>query len=239
MSTHNFDTVHIATKLDVDGAGNFFYDNVAVTATAAELNILDTVTATAAELNYLDITSLGTGAASKAVVLDTGDDYTWPAAGVLTYGVLADASTTIGATAAEINSACDVSTRYVDTGDVDTHVLLVADSGKTHTIPQVTGDIALTLPTAAAGLEYVVVSAAATAEGDDWVITATNDFIGGLMQVDTDGSAAAAIASGSSKNTCTVIAPLAGTNIRMICDGTNWVISGVVLAIAPPTFTDV
>lgn len=41
-----------------------------VTATAAELNILDTVTATAAELNYVADVTAGTAAASKAVVLD-------------------------------------------------------------------------------------------------------------------------------------------------------------------------
>ena len=41
-----------------------------VTSTAAELNILDTVTATAAELNYLDITTLGLTQASKAVTAD-------------------------------------------------------------------------------------------------------------------------------------------------------------------------
>lgn len=141
-------------------------------------------------------------------------------------------------TAAEI-AALDVGTRHVDVGDVNTHVFLVADSGKTHTVPQVTGDIAFTLPTPAAGLEYPLVSAAATAEGDDWIITATNDFKGGLAQVDTDGSAAAVLASGSSTNTCTIVAPLAGTGIRMICDGTDWLISGFVLAIAVPTFTDV
>ena len=62
------------------------------------------ITATAAEMNYLDITTLGTGAASKAVVLDSGEDYTWPATGILTYGVLKDpAATTITATGAEIN----------------------------------------------------------------------------------------------------------------------------------------
>ena len=70
------------------------------------------VTASAAELNYNDITTLGTGAASKSVVLDAGDDYTWPATGILTYGVLRDpAGTTLGATAAEINRAADVSAR--------------------------------------------------------------------------------------------------------------------------------
>jgi hypothetical protein len=41
-----------------------------VTSTAAELNILDGVTATASELNYLDITTLGTTQASKAVTAD-------------------------------------------------------------------------------------------------------------------------------------------------------------------------
>lgn len=37
------------------------------------------VTATATELNYNDITTLGTGAASKSVVLDSAGDYTFPA----------------------------------------------------------------------------------------------------------------------------------------------------------------
>jgi len=73
-------------------------------------NLLEAIgsTVTAAEMNYLDITTLGTGAASKAVVLDTGDDYTWPATGILTYGVLKDpAATTITSTGAEINKLDD------------------------------------------------------------------------------------------------------------------------------------
>src|SRR3990167_8970363 len=68
-------------ELDIESGGALKIAGTAVTSSAAELNIADGVTATAAELNYLDITTLGTGAASKAVVLDTGDDYTWPAAG--------------------------------------------------------------------------------------------------------------------------------------------------------------
>ena len=43
---------------------------VSMTATAAELNILDGVTATTAALNYLDIATLGLTAASKAVTAD-------------------------------------------------------------------------------------------------------------------------------------------------------------------------
>lgn len=77
----------------------------------AAANLTGTATTSStAELNYLDIAVLGTGAASKAVVLDTGEDYVWPATGILTYGVLKDpAGTTLGATAAELNTAADQS----------------------------------------------------------------------------------------------------------------------------------
>lgn len=79
----------------------------------ADLDKMSDITSSLAELNYLDITTLGTGAASKAVVLDAGEDYVWPATGILTYGVLKDpAGTTITATGAEIN--------YLDTSAVGT-----------------------------------------------------------------------------------------------------------------------
>lgn len=50
-----------------------------VTSSTAELNILDGVTATFAEVNYIDLATLGTGVASKAIVLDASGDYTGPA----------------------------------------------------------------------------------------------------------------------------------------------------------------
>jgi len=67
------------------------FNGTAITATAAELNILDGVTSTAAELNILDgatvvvgeinaldlgSTGTGTAIASKAVILDANKDYT-------------------------------------------------------------------------------------------------------------------------------------------------------------------
>ncbi len=55
-------TINASTALQIGG--------VAITSTAAELNILDGVTATAAELNYNDITTLGLSQASKAVTAD-------------------------------------------------------------------------------------------------------------------------------------------------------------------------
>ena len=45
-----------------------------ITASAAELNILDGVTATTVELNYNDITTLGTSEASKVVTADANGD---------------------------------------------------------------------------------------------------------------------------------------------------------------------
>jgi len=45
-----------------------------VTATASELNILDGVTASTTELNYNDITTLGTSQASKVVTADSNGD---------------------------------------------------------------------------------------------------------------------------------------------------------------------
>ena len=47
-----------------------------LTASAAELNLLDGVTATTTELNYVDVTTAGTAQASKAVILDANKDIT-------------------------------------------------------------------------------------------------------------------------------------------------------------------
>ena len=51
-------------------SGVVHHCSLGVTATAAELNILDGVTATTSEINYLDVTTLGTTEASKAVTAD-------------------------------------------------------------------------------------------------------------------------------------------------------------------------
>jgi len=53
-------------------------ENVAVTSTATELNILDGATVVVGEINALDIgtTAIGTAVASKAVILDSNKDYT-------------------------------------------------------------------------------------------------------------------------------------------------------------------
>lgn len=148
--THLTRGTGVVSKLEIVDAGGLTVGGVAVTAPPGDLNYIDietlgtgaaskavvldagedyvwpaagvltygvlkdpaatTITATGAELNYNDIATLGTGAASKAVVLDAGEDYTWPATGILKTGVLKDAADTIlGATHAEINAVADIS----------------------------------------------------------------------------------------------------------------------------------
>ena len=52
-------------------------EDVAVSATATEINLLDGVTATTTELNYVDVTTLGTSQASKAVTADANAKVTF------------------------------------------------------------------------------------------------------------------------------------------------------------------
>jgi hypothetical protein len=63
------------------------------------------VTATGAELNYNDITTLGTGAASKAIVLDSGGDYNMPDGGM--FNKSADALAAAGSTQADAAAITD------------------------------------------------------------------------------------------------------------------------------------
>lgn len=65
---------------------------------AEVVGVLDGVTASAAELNYNDIATLGTGAASKAVVLDASGDYTFPATGTVVYPSSASLTLNSGST---------------------------------------------------------------------------------------------------------------------------------------------
>jgi hypothetical protein len=140
----------VAFQLNPGQIATFIGRSATLWNTAAASDTISGLTATAAELNYNDIAALGTGAASKAVVLDAGDDYVWPATGVFTYGVLKDpAATTIVATGAEINRACDVSTRVVSlTGTAAiTEILhegkigVITGTGAayTYTLPEATG----------------------------------------------------------------------------------------------------
>ncbi len=68
-----------------------------ITATIAELNILDGVTATAAELNYVDVTTPGTVQANKAIVLGSTKTLIWTTTSSATVDPISFTSTMTGA----------------------------------------------------------------------------------------------------------------------------------------------
>lgn len=191
---------------------------------AAATDTVTGLTASAAELNYNDITTLGTGAASKSVVLDAGEDYTWPATGILTYGVLKDgAGTTLGATAAEINQYCDESAKTeVVTA---TNVIAATESGKTFFLDAI-GGFTSTLPAPALGLQFrfIIKTAPTTA----YIITtnAGADILYGHM-LERAGTAGVA---GAARDTFNFVANLAivGDWVEFYSDGTNYYYHGMV-----------
>lgn len=153
----------------------------------------------------------------------------------------------ITASAAEINARSAAASRYVNVTDAATYSVLAADSGKIHIMPNFTADCTLTLPTAAAGLEYIFIGKAVAADAQNWIIkspSATNYFLGGVSFADTDAGAGAdeihagIWSNGSSNDFLTVVTPGAGTRIHVICDGTNWIVNGQVFSATVPAFSD-
>lgn len=188
-----------------------------------------------------DITTATTS--DIAVLLDASDNYTPKYADSANIFELMG----ITATAAEINAAADAGSRFVDVTDAATYAVLAADSGKIHIMPNFTASCTLTLPTAAAGLEYVFIGKAVAADAQDWIIkspSATNYFLGGVSFADTDAGAGAdeihagIWSNGSTNDFLTVVTPGAGTRIHVICDGTNWIVNGQVFSATVPAFSD-
>jgi hypothetical protein len=130
----------------------------------------------------------------------------------------------------------------VAVGNANTSIL-AADSGKVHTIANVSADRTFTLPAVADGLNYKFVAEVGAADGHDWIFVAaatTNLFKGGLLVVDTDAVpalASAVVADQSDDDQLQVNLPQGGTAIEMYCDGTYWIVSGVVLSTAVPVFS--
>lgn len=158
-------------------------------------------------------------------------------------GALAIDETEVTATAAEINAAADVSGRYVAVANENTSIS-AANSGKTHVIANVSADRTFTLPTASAGLEYTFVAEVGAADGHDWIFVAastSNLFKGGVWFLDTDAgpptTTANVVADQSDDDQLQVNLPQGGTWIHMICDGTYWIVSGMVASTAAPVFS--
>jgi hypothetical protein len=187
--------------------------------------------------------AIGTVATTDRVpVADASDDYE------IKYATPAEllAGAGVTATVAEINSAADVSSGIVSIPDATTYTVLAANSGKTHVIAELAADCTIDLPAAAAGLEYTFIMGGVATEGQNWIfdsMSATNYYTGGLQFLDSDepGSGSTLVPvypDGNSNDIMTIITPQAGTYVHVICDGTLWIVNGVVFSATAPTFAD-
>jgi hypothetical protein len=132
----------------------------------------------------------------------------------------------------------------VSVADGTAYTVLAANSGKTHVLPDFTSSCTITLPTAAAGLEYTFIGKGVAADAQNWVFdtgSASAFYLCGLTHLDSDDPADATVPvypDGNSNDIMTIVTPGAGTRIHLVCDGTNWIVNGLVVSATVPTFAD-
>lgn len=134
----------------------------------------------------------------------------------------------------------------VSVTDATTYTVLTKNSGKLHVLPNLTADITITLPTPAVGLNYEFIYGGAAADAQDWLIDTAADanyFIGGVTHLDADAGSAGdevvpVYADGNSNSKLTVLTPEVGTSVKLVCDGTNWYLNGIVVSAGAPSFAD-
>lgn len=133
----------------------------------------------------------------------------------------------------------------VELSDADASIAAAA-SGKPHVVANVSADRTFTLPTPVAGLVYEFYPKLNAADGHDWIFTTgsdTNYFVGGVMHLDTDSDGAGdelvlVAPDGNSNSKLQVNLPQPGTMLKFMCDGTLWVVAGVVCSATAPAFAD-
>lgn len=112
--------------------------------------------------------------------------------------------------------------------DATAYTVLAANSGRLHVVPNVTSNITITLPAAQAGLNYKFTCNLAAAEGQNHIIVVPSLLKGGVVFHDEDGDVSSTVfANGSSHTTLTLVTPQV-YEINLVCDGTNWFLSGYV-----------
>ena len=136
-------------------------------------------------------------------------------------GALKIDGTEVTATAAELNSAADVSGKLVAIPDAATYTLLAANSGKTHVLPNLTADIVITLPAEASGLEYTFIYKGVAADAQDWQFDSgsnTNYFLGGILVFDTAAGDEVGFFApdGNSNSKFNVLTPDVGTRVHLL-----------------------
>jgi len=136
--------------------------------------------------------------------------------------------------------------RLIAIPDAATYTLLAKNTGKTHVLPDLGQDIVISMPIEQVGLEYTFIYGGIAADVSDWQFDTganANFYLGGLAHLDTGaGSAGDEVVpiagDGNSNSKLDILVPDVGTRVHMICDGTNWFLSGVVVGETVPNFAD-
>tara|TARA_R110002020_G_scaffold66305_7_gene174388 strand:+ start:723 stop:1136 length:414 start_codon:yes stop_codon:yes gene_type:complete len=126
-------------------------------------------------------------------------------------------------------------------GAAETAVTLTHQDQGVINVADLAADCVFTLPDAAAGLAFEFVYAGVTTDTADWSIDAgsdTNFMIGGLLWQIGAGAAEFLGPDGNSNSKLSIVVPEPGTRVEVYCDGTNWVVSGLVVAATTPAFAD-
>lgn len=120
----------------------------------------------------------------------------------------------------------------VSVPDAATYTVNAEDGGRLHIMPNLTADCTISLPTAEDGLSYKFISKAVAADAQDWIFDTgsdTNYFLGGLTELDDSANTVVLeVPDGNSNSKMTILTPAPGTTIELYCDGTNWIVNGVV-----------
>lgn len=136
-------------------------------------------------------------------------------------------------------------TRIVSVPDANTTISAL-NFGKPHLVANVSADRTFTLPAAASGLDFEFIATVGAADGHDWIINTgsdTNFYTGAIIHLDSDADDAAdelvlVAPDGNSNSKLQINLPQGGTRVRVICDGTNWIVSGFAMSATAPAFAD-
>ena len=127
--------------------------------------------------------------------------------------------------------------------DAETYTCLAADSGKIHSVPDLTATCTISLPAEEKGLVFEFWYSGAANDAQNIVITSgsdTNYFVGGVCASDSDATGAATVdgvySNGSSHSKLTAATPEGGTWFKFVCDGLLWYVTGNGVSATPPVF---
>lgn len=118
--------------------------------------------------------------------------------------------------------------------------VLAADSGKVHVVADQGATLTMTLPAHAAGLNYEFWygGAAADASGHRLSCSGSGVFVGGVTFHDEDGDVSSPVYSNGSSNDFLDLPVPAGYIIKVVSNGTNWLVNGWLHGATTAAFAD-